>query len=120
MVAAVDESRGRPSFKLSGLAALSDEAVGGLIPVIPDVSAVDARDGHYVVRRSGRTVALFPLGSREAELWSRFDGRSTLRAIAAELAAEWNEPAGTAFRRAREVFLRLVAAGICRPVNPLE
>ena len=101
------------------MAGLADDDLGGLIPAILDVSAVGADGDHYVLRRSGRSEALFPVGSKEAELWSRFDGRATLRAIATELAAEWNEPAGVAFRRARKLFLRLAVTGICRPQNPL-
>jgi hypothetical protein len=121
LAAAFDEGRGKRSFKLSALVLLPDDDLGRLIPAIVDASRVAAEEHHFVVRwPDGRTEALFDRHSMGEDIWSRMDGRSTLRQIAHALAVEWNDTDAAAFARVRGVFLRLIRTQICRPLNPLE
>lgn len=121
LVAVIEESRGRRNFKLSELGELGPEELGRLIPAIMDASNVTVEGGYAVVSRTkGRRDMLFQTGSKEEDVWSRIDGRATVRAIADALAQDWSETADTAFARVRHVFLALVRSGVCRPCNPLE
>lgn len=117
----LDETRGKPSFKLSTLATLTDEQLGRLVPVIRDASNVSGRGDDFVVALpNGQTEVLFAIDSKEEDVWSRIDGRASLRHIADALALEWNETSASAFARARSVFLHLASRQICLPCNPLE
>ena len=121
LIAAFDESRGRPSFKLSDLAGLTDDQLGRLIPAIMDASQVSADQGNFVVRYpGGHADVLFAIGSMEEDVWSRIDGQSNLQQIADAMAIEWNETGEAAFARARKVFLQLAGRQICIPRNPIE
>jgi len=121
LVAVLGETRGKPSFKLSTLATLTDEQLGRLVPAIRDASHVSGRDGDFVVTLpNGQTEVLFGINSKEEDIWSRMDGRASLRHIADALALEWNETRDNAFARARSVFLHLASKQICLPCNPLE
>lgn len=120
LIAAVDEYRGRPSFRLSLLAGLSDNDLGGLVPAIQDVSAVRAVDDYFVLEGPGGSEPLFAMGSREDDVWCRMDGQATVRQIADALALEWNESRAVAFAMTRALFLKLAGRQLCLPLNPLK
>lgn len=120
LIAAVEQYRGRPSFKLSLLGGLSDGELGGLIPAIQDVSPVRAVGDSFVLDGPGGSEPLFAIGSREEDVWCRMDGRATLRQIADALALEWNESRAVAFATTRSLFLKLAGRQLCLPLNPLE
>ena len=121
LIAVFDESRGRPSFKLTDLAGLSDEQLGRLIPAIMDASRVRAYQGNFVIKHpDGHTDVLFGINSLEEDVWSRIDGQSNLEEIADSIAISWNETGEAAFERTRKVFLQLADRQICIPLNPLE
>jgi hypothetical protein len=121
LVGVFDETRGKPSFKLSTLATLNDEQLGSLVPAITDASNVSGRGDHFVVTLpDGQAEVLFGVNSKEEDVWSRIDGRASLRHIADALALEWDETRATAFARARSVFLQLASKRICVPCNPLQ
>jgi hypothetical protein len=120
LVAAVDESRGRPSFKLSDLGGLPDDELGRLVPAILDVSHVSGQGDYFVLKMPGRGAELlFAKGSHEEEVWSRIDGHATIQQIADALALAWNAPGEVAFARVRRLFLHLVNKRLCLPLNPL-
>ncbi|MCC6155360.1 MAG: hypothetical protein IT367_16445 [Candidatus Hydrogenedentes bacterium] len=118
--AAVDDCRGRPSFKLSELDELADEDIGRLVPALLDVSAVTTSGGEVILtQRSGYHEVLFRKNTFEEETWSRIDGSATIKEIADTMAPLWLVPEQISFTRVRVLFILLVKKQICLPLNPL-
>ena len=120
LFAAVDEGRGRPSFKLSDLDALPNPEIGRLVPALIDISQVSGDgDNFFLLLPGGGREMLFATGSREEEVWSRIDGRATLQQISDDVRLTWNVPGDVAFDQVRRLFLFLVGKQLCLPLNPL-
>lgn len=88
---------GGNDMKIADLGTLPDEILELMTPILAP---------HYAGER---------FGSEFGEVVRAMDGRSTLRDIAARLAAGTGWDACLAFAFARGVFLHLVSAGHCLP-----
>jgi hypothetical protein len=120
-LALIEELSGRPQLRLDDLGHVPDEAVFALKPMFVPGVTVFADAGRMLGRRPGRDpVDLYALDDAGTFVLSRFDGWSPLGDVAAELvsARKWSEAEARAL--ARDVFLRLVALGLCAPTNQLD
>jgi hypothetical protein len=120
VVALLEETRGRQSFRLSDLARLENDKLGRLIPAIMDASRVRVIADRVVVDHQQRQDVLYDVGSMEADVWPRIDGRTSLQNIATSLAPVWGDGDAAAFGRVRRLFLALVDVGICLPLNSAD
>ena len=116
----LEEISGRPQLRLKDLWQCPDEILLSLRPAFVAGATVYAVNERMLGRHSpGDPIDLYGLDEPGTFVLSRFDGRSPLVEIASELASARGWDAGRARAHAREVFLRLVAVGLCAPANPL-
>jgi hypothetical protein len=119
-VSFVEELAGKPQYRLNQLGELSDSAVSGLRPrILPDVALVEC-GSRLCAQRAGRPeVDLGEVNDPAVQAIRRFDGSSTLSAIAVDLIPAFDGDAARAFTITRAAFQKLARLGICAPVNPL-
>ena len=118
-IALLEELSGKPQLRLNQLSELPDESLFTLKPAFLPGVTVFAEGTRMLGRRGdGTPVDLYGLDDPGTFVLSRFDGWSPLGEIAAELESARSWSAASARSLAREVFLRLVADGLCAPANP--
>jgi hypothetical protein len=120
----LESVRGIPQLFLDDIPDLPDEKLHQIIPVIADDVKLAYADGCVTAARKGQAQAteLFPSSSRQTQILNCFDGSRSLGDISQALASQAAGPAERAeiARQVKDLFLRLVGAGVCRPLNPIE
>jgi hypothetical protein len=121
-IASLDGLRGRPSLKLSALGDLPDAEFATLIPVFTAGAELEIVDGMVVARPSAGEppIPLCAEGSCADHILRTMHGAQDIRGIAALMSDRWNRPAPEMFREVRQLFVDLVAKGICEPANAPE
>lgn len=108
--------RGGAAYKLVDLGLMTDEALAGLVPAVVQGCEVWVRDETVWVRPEGSDrLALFDVTSPELQAFNRFNGRDTMGQATALLARDLSWTRERSFALVRDLFLRLVVLGVCRP-----
>ena len=116
-----EEVSGRPQLRLAELWRLPDAVLFSMRPAYDAGVTVFEVEGRMCGRRGdGPIEDLFAVAEPGTYVLCRFDGLSTVGQVADELAAAWHWPSEDARTTAKDVFLRLVRLGLCRPARPLE
>ena len=121
LLVAVGEYHGVHGFRMGDLRTAPDEVVGSVVPVRTPGSRVFLADDHVcTLDHAGEQLRLFPVGQAHLDAFNACDGRRDLTAVAAVVAERWDVTPDEAFHLTRELFLRLMAAGVLLPADPLE
>jgi hypothetical protein len=120
-VVAFEEMRGRPQLRLNELGELPDAQLATSKPaVLPEVEIL-LEENRVLARAPRRTdaVILFSSDSIDLRIFNHFNGTNTLAEAAEKVRAETGEEPEQVLAASRVLFLRLVALGVCAPVNTL-
>lgn len=115
----VRTAKGGQARRLSDLLRLPDEELAELVPEMDHETEYYVAGEHLFARRHpgerGESVLLLSPGN--VAIYNMFNGRHTIRQIAAHTSSAigWSEE--EAFERTRQVFLELVAARVCWAAN---
>jgi hypothetical protein len=114
-----EEAAGRPQLALAELPALPLEELLPLVPGLRPELELTVEDDMVAarLRGGGELVRLFPATPDNTLIFNLIDGRTSLGQVAeaAAAAAGWSPEQAAA--ATRELFLQLVAAGACTPIN---
>ena len=122
-VSAVDEIRGRPQLSIDEIGRLPDSILRTMRPVRDVLGPYSIEQGQLLWSEPGgaaRKTVVYAFESWELDVLGRFDGRSTLDAIAQAHATSQNIDIETAYKRARSLFVALASYLVCRPADPHE
>lgn len=116
----LEEIAGRPQLRLKDLWECPEERLLAVRPLFVTGATVFA-DGDRMFGRRGRSepVDLYGLDEPGTFVLCRFDGRSPLAGIADELSTARGWDRARAEACVKDVFLRLVAIGLCTPAHPM-
>ncbi|MFZ0800148.1 MAG: hypothetical protein WCA13_02340 [Terriglobales bacterium] len=119
---AFDELRGRPHLRLRDLNELPDAQMLASKPgILPEVEII-VEDCSILARlpQQADAVTLFSRDSIELAIFNRFNGTCTLAEAAESVGAESGTEPEEVLTATRILFLRMVALGVCAPVNALS
>jgi hypothetical protein len=113
------QTEGASAVRIPVLGTMSDEQLMDFIPVILTGCDIEIRDGMVCGRLENwsKPNVLFTLDHLSSFCFNQNNGRNNLRAIAQNIEAEFGLPFERAFALARGMFLTLVRAGVCLPLN---
>lgn len=112
-----EASRWGATRRLADLGSMPDDLLGLLTPALVAESEITERDGSVwgELPPARRPVKLFHAGTPAASVFERFDGQTTLAAIARCLAEDLGWESSRAFAYVRGLFLHLITLGFCIP-----
>ncbi|WP_310600607.1 PqqD family protein [Desulfobulbus sp.] len=121
-VAAVDELRGKPHFRLDQLETLPETVLHGMVPVVHRDQRIRIEDGWLLTQERGEADfgRCLRLDARQEYAVNRFDGQHALGGICELLAAEFGISRQTAAATVRQLFVALAQQGICHPAGRPE
>lgn len=121
MLGLKDMARGRGVFSLADLGTAAAPQLGHLVPVIrQDLDFVDdPQEVRCRIPPSDQTLTLFKRSLPALSAFNAMNGGMTLSEIALKIGEETGWPESESFAYVRGLFLTLVEAQVCRPVNSL-
>jgi hypothetical protein len=121
-LAAVDELRGEPHFRLDEIGSLPDSVLRAMTPVTFQGAALNVEDGWLLLRKSPAEPLKrhMPLSAPQIYALGRFDGQHSIADICAETAAAFELPPGTAGNLVKSLFVTLAGNGVCHPLGRPE
>ena len=122
-VSAVDEIRGRPQLSIDDIGRLPDSVLRTMRPVRDALGPYLIEQGQLLRGEPGdpaRRQIVYVFESWELDVLARFDGRSTLDAIAQAHATSHKIDVETAYKRAKSLFVALASYLVCRPADAHE
>ncbi|MDR2549548.1 MAG: PqqD family peptide modification chaperone [Desulfobulbus sp.] len=121
-VAAVDELRGKPHFRLDQLETLPEAVLHDMVPVVHRGKRIRIEDGWLLVREQAEAdfTRCLRLDAQQEYVVNRFDGQHALSGICELLAAKFGLPRQTAAATVRQLFVTLAQQGICHPAGRPE
>jgi hypothetical protein len=116
-LAAVDELRGEPQFRLDEIASLPDAVLHGMTPVVFQGMTVRTADGWLLLQKSPDAPfeRLTPLTGPQAYAVNRFDGSHSVAVICAEMEPAFGLSSEAASDLVKSLFVTLAENGICHP-----
>jgi hypothetical protein len=118
----VDSFKSRQSFRLSDMGTLPDDRLAQVRPMVNPEHEIFMEEGRVCsrVRKTGATLALFPIEGEDLTVFNLFNGRYSLGEIGRLLAGERGLDEAEGFAQARELFLFLVNHLVCVPRDPIK
>lgn len=119
LTVACEQDDGRPTFKLADLGLLPDDQLAVLIPRIVRGCSIHIDDSFVWGKSPGmkKAIRLFPLDSPARIAFNGMNGMTSIGEISTALASASGWDAGRSFSYVRGLFLWLVIARVCQPVN---
>lgn len=120
-----DRARGRyvpvRRFRLEDFPRLPDSVLADIVPTLVEGVALVGRDQRLSAKRAGSddAIDLGGSGDLKAAIVERFDGTSTLSAIAAHLASSGEQSPEQSFAVVKDVFLECVRLRVSVPAHSL-
>ena len=121
-VAAVDELRGEPHFRLDEIGSLPDSVLRVMVPVAFQGTALCVEDGWLLLRKApdASPERCMPLTAPQRYAAERFDGRHSIADICAATESAFGIPPDTAGEIVTSLFVTLAQDGICHPLDKPE
>lgn len=113
------QTEGANAVRIPVLGSMSDEQLMDFIPAILPGCDIVIRNGMVYGKLEGwsKSNVLFTLDHLSSFCFNQINGQNNLRAIAQSVEEEFKLPSERAFALTRGMFLTLVRAGVCLPLN---
>lgn len=113
------QAEGGNAVRIPVLGIMPDEQLMDFVPTVLPGCDIEIRDGMVCGRLENWSKAnfLFTLDRLSSFCFNQINGRNNLRTIAQIVETEFGLPFARAFALARGMFLTLVRAGVCLPLN---
>ena len=117
-LAAVDELRGEPHFRLDEIDSLPDAVLCAMVPVVYQGMILNVEDGWLLLSKSQAAPCerCMPLTAPQGYAVEHFDGSHTIADICAEMEQAFDLSPETASRIVTSLFVTLAEKGICHPL----
>lgn len=127
-VAAVDELRGKPHFRLDEIGQLPDSVLRDMTPVVFQGMTLDigdtpnSEDGWLLLQKSpdAPRERHMRLTAPQKYAVERFDGKHSVAAICAETESAFDLSPDAALELVKALFVTLAANGVCHPLDRPE
>lgn len=113
------QAEGVNAVRIPVLGSMPDDQLMDFVPAVLPGCDIEIRDGMVYGRLENWSKAnfLFTLDRLSSFCFNQINGRNDLRMIAQMIEAEFKLPFARAFALTRGMFLTLVRAGVCLPLN---
>lgn len=121
-LAAVDEFRGEPHFRLDEIGSLPDAVLHAMVPVVFQGMALDTEDGWLLLRKNPDAPyeRHMRLTAPQRYAVARFTGHHAIADICTETASAFRLSSEAASDLVTSLFVTLAQKGICHPLDRLE
>jgi hypothetical protein len=121
-LAAVDELRGEPHFRLDEIASLPDSVLRAMVPVPFPGAALSVEEGWLLLRKNPAESLKrhLPLSAPQIYALGRFDGQHSIAEICAETEAAFELSPSMAGELVKTLFVTLAESGVCQPLDRPE